>query len=86
MTEADSSVSASEIEESISMLEQFLDAEALEPLLCVLRELSKNPDDDSLLARLAEIVDGLRMMQGAVLTYAPVIAGFLSDDPFSGGK
>jgi hypothetical protein len=68
------------------MLEQFLDAEALEPLLRVLRELSKNPDDDALLTRLAEIVDGLGMMQGAVLTYAPVIAGFLSDDPFSDGK
>jgi hypothetical protein len=86
MTETDKSVSALEIEESISMLEQFLDAEALEPLLRVLRELSKNPDDDALLTRLAEIVDGLGMMQGAVLTYAPVIAGFLSDDPFSDGK
>lgn len=86
MTETDKSVSALEIEESISMLEQFLDAEALEPLLRVLRELSKNPDDDALLTRLAEIVNGLGMMQGAVLTYAPVIAGFLSDDPFSDGK
>lgn len=86
MTETEKSVSALEIEESISMLEQFLDAEALEPLLRVLRELSKNPDDDALLTRLAEIVDGLGMMQGAVLTYAPVIAGFLSDDPFSDGK
>lgn len=86
MTETDKSVSALEIEESISMLEQFLDAEALAPLLRVLRELSKNPDDDALLTRLAEIVDGLGMMQGAVLTYAPVIAGFLSDDPFSDGK
>lgn len=83
MTETDYNVSASEIDESISMLEQYLDAEKLAPLLRVLRELSKNPGDDALIARLSEIVDGLGMMQGAVLTYAPVIAGFLSDDPFS---
>mgnify|MGYP003573866313 CR=1 FL=1 len=68
------------------MLEKFFDAEDLAPLRYVLRELSKNPDDDALLARLAEIVDSLGMMQGAVLTYAPVIAGFLSDDPFSDGN
>ena len=86
MTEADNSVRASGIEESISMLEQFLDAEALAPLLGVLRELSKNPDDDALLTRLSEVLDSLGMMQGAVLTYAPVIAGFLSDDPFGDGE
>lgn len=83
MTETDHSVTASAIDESISMLERYLDAEELAPLLRVLRELSKNPDDDALLASLAEVVDGLGMMQGAVLTYAPIIAGLLSDDPFS---
>ena len=44
MTETDHNVSASEVDESISMLEQYLDAEKLAPLLCVLRELSKDPD------------------------------------------
>lgn len=83
MTETDHSVEASKIGESISMLEQYLDAEALAPLLSVLRELAKNPDDDALLTRLSEVVDNLGILQGAVLTYAPIIAGFLSDDPFS---
>jgi len=83
MTETDRSVEASKIDESISMLEQYLDADELAPLLSVLRELAKNPDDDALLTRLSEVVDNLGMLQGAVLTYAPIIAGFLSDDPFS---
>ena len=83
MTETDRSVEASKIDESISMLEQYLDAEELAPLLSVLRELAKNPDDGALLTRLSDVVDNLGMLQGAVLTYAPIIAGFLSDDPFS---
>jgi len=83
MTETDHSVEASKIDESISMLEQYLDAEELAPLLSVLRELAKNPDDGALLTRLSDVVDNLGMLQGAVLTYAPIIAGFLSDDPFS---
>jgi hypothetical protein len=82
MTSTDHSVDASSIEESISMLEQYLDAKELAPLLSVLRELAKNPDDGALLARLSEVVDNLGMLQGAVLTYAPIIAGYLSDDPF----
>ena len=83
MTETDHSFNASRIDESISMLEQYVDAEELAPLLSVLRELAKNPDDGALLDRVSEVFDNLGMLQGAVLTYAPIIAGFLSDDPFS---
>ncbi len=82
MTEADHSISATSIDESISMLERYLDAEDLGPLLSVLRELANAPDDGRLLARLAQVVGDLGTLQGAVLTYAPVVAGFLSDDPF----
>ncbi len=83
MTETDHSGKASRIDESISMLAQYLDAEELAPLLSVLRELAKNPDDGALLDRLSEVFENLGILQGAVLTYAPIIAGFLSDDPFS---
>lgn len=82
MTEADHSITAGSIDESISMLERYVDTEDLDPLLSVLRELAKAPNDRRLLARLAEVVDDLGTLQGAVLTYAPVVAGFLSDDPF----
>jgi hypothetical protein len=65
------------------MLAHYLDAEELAPLLSVLRELAKNPDDGALLDRLSEVFESLGMLQDAVLTYAPIIAGFLSDDSFS---
>lgn len=64
------------------MLEQYVDSEALAPLIGILRELAERPGDDALLARLSEVVDDLGVLQGAVLTYAPAIAGLLSDDPF----
>jgi hypothetical protein len=83
MTKPGHGVSASSIEESISMLERYLGTEDLAPLIGVLRELSENPDDDALLAQLSEAVDNLGILQGAVLTYAPAIVGLLSDDPFS---
>jgi hypothetical protein len=83
MTESNHRIDASTIEESLSMLERYIASDKLAPLLGVLRELIEKPDDAALLARLAEVVDDLGVLQGAVLTYAPAIAGLLSDDPFS---
>jgi hypothetical protein len=75
-------IDPSKIEEAISMLQLYIGSEELAPLFAVLRELPENPGDEALLARLSEAVDNLGVMQGAVLTYAPVVAGLLSDDRF----
>jgi hypothetical protein len=83
MPEGHRRINPSDIDASIAMLEQYLDAEELAPLLSVLRELATKPDDDAMLARLSEVFDDLGSLQCAVLTYAPTIAGVLSDDPFS---
>lgn len=64
------------------MLEQYVAADELAPLIVVLRELAEKPGDAALLARLSDAVEDLGILQGAVLTYAPAIAGLLSDDPF----
>lgn len=82
MTGPERKIDASEIEESVAMLEQYVASEELGPLIAVLRELAERPDDGRRLARLAEAVGNLGVLQGAVLTYAPAIAGLLSDDPF----
>lgn len=68
------------------MLQRYIGSEELAPLFAVLRELPEKPGDEALLARLSEVVDDLGVLQGAVLTYAPVVAGLLSDDPFSDGR
>jgi hypothetical protein len=83
MTESDHRFDPRSIEESLVMLERYVPSDDILPLTSVLRELAEKPNDGALLARLAEAVDNLGILQGAVLTYAPVITGLLSDDPFS---
>jgi hypothetical protein len=83
MAETDRGINAAKLDEAISMLEQYLGAEELEPLLGVLGELAKNPNDHALLTRLSDVVENLGVLQGAVLTYAPILVGLLSDDPFA---
>lgn len=70
------------VEESIAMLESHLDPAQIAPLVAVLRELARAPEDAALLARLSETFAELGVLQGAVLTYAPSIGALLSDDPF----
>lgn len=73
-------VNVSRIDESRSMLRQYLDDETLGPLLNVLDEMIKAPSDQRLQEQLATTFDDLGMIQGAVLTYAPYIAILLAED------
>jgi hypothetical protein len=72
------------IETSIMMLKQYLAEEDIAPLIEVLESLAADPRNEALLGRLANVFDGLGVLQGAVLTYAPyvsiVLAGDLFDD------
>lgn len=67
------------------MLERYLRAEDIRAVVVVLQEMQERPEDGTLLPRLSAAVEELGILQGAVLTYAPVIAGLLSDDPFGDG-
>ncbi|WP_462320767.1 hypothetical protein [Halochromatium sp.] len=82
MSQFNSAFNVERIDESIAMLKQYLDAETLTPLLTVLDEMAKAPDDATLLDRLSDTVDDMGILQGAVLTYAPYIAILLSDQAF----
>jgi hypothetical protein len=72
-------IKAARIEEAIAMLEQYLDVDALAPLLERLRRLAERPEDEARLQQLFETLDELGIMQGAVLTYAPYLAILLSE-------
>ena len=76
------SVNVASIENSIRMLEQYLDTEDLKPLLSALEKLRADPSSQSCFAQLTEAFRELGMQQGAVLTYAPYIGILLSDDPY----
>lgn len=79
MFDTSGAINAARIDESIAMLEQYLDVDVLAPLLEQLRKLAERPQDKALLDQVFEAVDELGIMQGAVLTYAPYIAILLSE-------
>ncbi|MGB5539001.1 MAG: hypothetical protein WBO37_02825 [Gammaproteobacteria bacterium] len=72
------------VETSITMLKQYLAEEDIAPLIVVLEQIAADPRNEALLEQLSDVFDGLGLLQGAVLTYAPylsiVLAGDLFDD------
>ncbi|MEA3640800.1 MAG: hypothetical protein VBE63_12765 [Lamprobacter sp.] len=64
------------------MLTQYLDAQALAPIIDIMHQLTATPEDGALLKRLFETLDGMGIWQGAVLTYAPYIAILMSEHQF----
>ena len=70
------------IENSITMLETYVNNEEIQPLITALKSLKQAPQDRSKLVEVATVFNQLGSSQGAVLTYAPYISIMLSDDPF----
>ena len=75
-------VSVSSIDSAIQMLELYLDAEEIKPLLNALEALKAEPENKSHFGQLVMAFDDLGPQQGAVLTYAPYVNLLLSDDPY----
>ncbi|MGD8350163.1 MAG: hypothetical protein PVI79_13030, partial [Gammaproteobacteria bacterium] len=74
-------VDSERIDDSILLLQQYLDGDELESLLTALQAIKAEPKAESSMARLVHAFDELGPRQGAVLTYAPYIGVLLSDDP-----
>jgi hypothetical protein len=62
------------------MLDQYMDAEEINPFLSALEALKEEPESESCLGLLVEEFDNLGPRQGAVLTYAPYVNILLTDD------
>jgi hypothetical protein len=75
-------VSVVSIDSTIQMLELYLDAEEIKPLLTALEALKAEPENESYFRQLVTAFDDLGPRQGAVLTYAPYVNILLSDDPY----
>ncbi len=75
-------VSVANVDTAIQMLERYLDAEEIKPLLNALEALKEDPENESHFSQLVKAFDDLGPRQGAVLTYAPYVSILLSDDPF----
>ena len=75
-------ISIASVDSAIQMLERYLDAEEIKPLLTALEALREDPENESCFGQLVKAFDDLGPRQGAVLTYAPYVSILLSDDPF----
>jgi hypothetical protein len=70
------------IASSIEQLQERLGRDDVAPLVTALEAMKRNPHDSALMDQLSEAFDGLGIMQGAVLTYAPYLAIILSGYSF----
>ncbi len=68
------------------MLRDYLDSNELGPFIAALEALKQAPQDQALLARLESAFHELKILQGAVLTYAPYVGVLLTSDPFENGS
>lgn len=77
------SIQAEDIDTVLQMLKTYLDAQDIKPLLASLETLRTDPQNAAHQQQVADAFYELGPLQGAVLTYAPMLHIFSSDDPFA---
>ena len=77
-----SNVHIDRLDETIQMLQQYMNADDIGDLLEALKGLREEPQNESKMQQLITAFHDLGPTQGAVLTYAPYISILLADDPF----
>lgn len=75
-------IKLADIDLAIEMLKKYLDTSEVSPLLSALDTLKTDPQSEALQVEVITAFNDLGSLQGAVLTYAPYLNIFVSDDPF----
>lgn len=73
-------VDIARLNESIEMLQKYVNPADIESLLSALAALKATPDDVACLTQVADAFNALGFVQGQVITYAPYINFLLSGD------
>ena len=76
-------IKVADIDIALQMLNTYLDKQEIKPLLSALETLKTNTQNEDFQIQVIDAFDNLGSMQGAVLTYAPYLNIFVSDDPFA---
>lgn len=71
-------VDVGRLDESISLLKQYVEPAGIEPLLATLFALREQPDDVRCQRHVVAALNELGFVQGQVITYAPYLAYLLS--------
>ena len=75
-------IDVADIDIALQMLNKYLDTQDINPLLSSLETLKTEPQNEAYQLQVINAFNALGVMQGAVLTYAPYLNIFISDDPF----
>lgn len=75
-------VNVASLEESISMLRDYVGGDEINPLLAALETLQAEPENDEIRRNVFKEFEALGPGQGAVLTYAPYVGILMSGDPY----
>jgi len=76
------SIKVSDIELAIQMLQRHLQNQDINSLLSALETLRSEPGNERYQQEVINEFNDLGSLQGAVLTFAPYLNIFVSDDPF----
>ena len=76
------SIDVADIDIALQMLKRHMDTQDINPLLSALETLKTEPQNEAYQAQVINAFNDLGNLQGAVLTYAPYLNIFVSDDPF----
>jgi len=71
-----------DIDIALRMLKKYMDTQDINTLLSALETLKTETQNEAYQAQVIDAFNDLGIMQGAVLTYAPYLNIFVSDDPF----
>ena len=77
------SIKVADVDVAIQMLNKYMDAQVINPLLSALETLKTEPQNETFQENVINAFNDLGVMQGAALTYAPYLNIFVSDDPFA---
>ncbi len=75
-------IDIADIDIALKMLKTYLDVQDISLLLSALETLKSEPQNEAYQIQVINAFDELGTLQGAVLTYAPYLNVFVSDDPF----
>ena len=75
-------VKVADIDIAIQMLQRHMDTRDISSLLSALETLKIEPQNEAHQTQVMDAFNDLGNLQGAVLTYAPYLNIFVSDDPF----
>ena len=73
-------VNTQRLDESIQILKKYVKDPEIEPLVLKMEALVKEPTNVLILEQLSDVFDGLGVIQGAALTYAPYLVVLFSNN------